>query len=191
MPRYLSGRTRRTPQNQLQDDRFTYLTLGDAEPNLGDPSGSGDIIPAGPQFQIISVEGYPGERYWIPRGGGVIPGSISVFDENLLVGGPNSTTDLIIKGNAIVAEGYRTGMTNPGTAVTITVFAPGNEGEIQFNSSNDFSTSSKLTYDVADSLLTAGDRVYIGAGGTVFSVNCFKVSAGFCSNKSETDALAS
>ena len=171
MPRYLSGRTRRTPQNQLSDVRFKYLEVGDAEPNLGDPSGSGDIIPVGAQFQIISVEGYPGERYWIPRGGGIIPGSISVFDEDILVGGPQSTTHLNIKGNAIIAEGNNTGLPNPGTAVTITVFAPGNDGEIQFNSSNDFSTSSKLTYDVADSLLTGGDRLYLGIGGTIFSVN--------------------
>ncbi len=37
MPKYLSGRTKRTPQNKLTDDRYQYLGLDQAEPNIGDP----------------------------------------------------------------------------------------------------------------------------------------------------------
>lgn len=83
MVRYLSGRSRRRPQSQLRDDRNRYLAVDQAEPNLGDPTEF-DVeanLPPGNQYQIVSVIGSPGERYWIPRGGGLIPGSITVFDE--------------------------------------------------------------------------------------------------------------
>ena len=36
MAKYISGRVRRTDQDKLTDDRFKYLRLEDAEPNLGD-----------------------------------------------------------------------------------------------------------------------------------------------------------
>ena len=37
MPKYLSGRVKRTPQGSLTTDRYQYLGLDQAEPNLGDP----------------------------------------------------------------------------------------------------------------------------------------------------------
>ena len=37
MPKYLSGRQKRRPQDQLSDDRYQYLGLDQAEPNLSDP----------------------------------------------------------------------------------------------------------------------------------------------------------
>ena len=37
MPKYLSGRVKRTPQNRLSDARYQYLGLDQAEPNMGDP----------------------------------------------------------------------------------------------------------------------------------------------------------
>ena len=169
MAKYLSGRFKKTPQSALSDERYRYLAVGDAEPNLGDPVFPGDSPPVGQQYQIVSIEAYPGERYWVPISGGLIPGSISVYDENSLVGGPNSTTQLNFVGLAITAQGFRTGLPNPGVAVTITVFAPGNDQELLFNSSNDFSTSSKLTFDSSLGLLTAGDKLNVGAGGTVIA----------------------
>ena len=96
MAKYLSGRFKKTPQSQLPEDRNRYLSVGDAEPNLGDPTinSTEGVLPLGEQYQIISILGYSGERYWIPRGGGLIPGSISVYDENFLVGTSNSITQL-------------------------------------------------------------------------------------------------
>ncbi|MFM7858842.1 MAG: hypothetical protein ACKO96_44685, partial [Flammeovirgaceae bacterium] len=110
--------------------------------------------------------GYPGQRFWRPVGGGLIPGTISIYDETFgnLVGGPNSTTQLLFKGAAIRAEGTGNGTPgNPyGIGVTITVFAPGNNQEIIFNTSNEFSTSPKFTFDTSTNLLTAGDRINVG-----------------------------
>jgi hypothetical protein len=119
---------------------------------------------------MVSVEGsIPGERYWIPNQGGIIPGSISVFNEGSLVGGLSSTTQLNLIGVAITAKGYLNLDSSPAPNVDITVFAPGNNQEIIFNTANEFSTSTKLKFDPSNGLLTAGDRIIVGVGGTVIT----------------------
>ena len=249
MAKYLSGRVKTTPQSQLPEDRNRYLSVGDAEPNLGDPLvGPSSIgakpVPNGQQYIIVSVpssnSSSVGERYWIPNQGGTIPGAISIFDEGNLVGGLSRTTQLNIVGAAITAlqpdgtfvgipvttngdigistniiknidpTGISTGyivinsFVSTGTTVTsigvnevgisltttnstsltgqsftfnpdynptvdITVFSPGNNKEILFNNNNEFSTSTKLTFDTSNGLLTTGDRITVGAGGTVIT----------------------
>ena len=109
MPKYLSGKAKRVPVDRLSEERYKYFTLGEAEPSLGDPlvgvsSADGKQVPPGEQFIVVSVEGRPGERFWIPNQGGVIPGTISVFDENTLVGGLSSITQLNFVGAGITAE---------------------------------------------------------------------------------------
>jgi hypothetical protein len=37
MPKYLSGRSKLTRQSGLSADRYKYLSIENAEPNLGDP----------------------------------------------------------------------------------------------------------------------------------------------------------
>jgi hypothetical protein len=175
MPKYLSGRVKKTPQSALKKDINRFLSVSDSEPNLGDPVSPGDTPPFGQQYQIVSIEGFPGQRFWRPIGGGLIPGTISVYDETLgnLVGGPSSTTQLLFKGAAIRAEGTGNGTPeNPyGIGVTITVFAPGNNQELLFNSANEFSTSSKLKFNSSSGLLSAGDKINVGFGGTVIATN--------------------
>ncbi len=51
MPRYLTNRVKRTPQSELSDDRYSYIGLNQAEPNLGDPAVPGEIIPVGTQYR--------------------------------------------------------------------------------------------------------------------------------------------
>ena len=106
MPKYLSGRVKRRSQSYLSTDRYQFLGLEQAEPNLGDsPSLNGSLdIPAGQQYQIVSLIERPGERFWVPIGGGVIPGSISVFEEGSIVGTLNSITQLNFVGSAITAS---------------------------------------------------------------------------------------
>ena len=77
MSRYLSGR--KLKRNRTQDDPYRYIGLEDAEPDLGNPL-SGPPVPAGSQYQLVAVPGFPGKRYWVPVGGGLIPGAISVYD---------------------------------------------------------------------------------------------------------------
>ena len=181
MPKYLSGKVRRTPLSGLSSDRYRYLELNQAEPNLGDPlvgpsSIGANPIKSGNQYIIVAVDGYPGERFWIPNQGGLIPGSISVFDEGNLVGTLSSITQLNFKGAAVTASASLTGV-----AATITIFAPGNNQELLFNSSNEFGTSSKLTFNSSTGLLTAGDAITVGAGGTVITTT----SGGFVGIRTE------
>ena len=170
MPKYISGRSKVTPQSVLTSDRYRYLSVNDAEPNLGDPIVGPSSIGAKPlvsgqQYIVVSVEGHPGERYWIPNQGGLIPGSISVFEEDSLVGGASSTTQLNFVGNSITAQG--TSGPPPGIAVTVIVAPPGNDTQVLFKNSGDFSTDNRFIFN--DGLLTAGDRINVGTGGTVIT----------------------
>ena len=160
MPKYFSGRVKRTPQSGLTSDRYQYLGLDQAEPNLGDPPEV-DNIPTGNRYQVISVQNHPGERYWLPIGGGVQPGAITVREEGTILpnaSGVNSITDLNIKGNIITAEGYLDDDGNPGTGVTITVAPVGLDHEVIFNNNGEFGAASGLSYD--------NDNNRVGIGST-------------------------
>ena len=154
MPKYLSGRVKRTPQNQLTEDRYLYLGLDQTEPNLGDPPEL-DAIPAGTQYQIVSVLSRPGERFWKEVGGGTVPAAHTVRDEGLVVPrtnvnpnlGINSITDVNFTGLAVTVTGSINPDGSPGTAVTITVAPPGNDNEILFNNDGEFATSSLFKFD--------------------------------------------
>ena len=182
MPKkYLSGRVERTSQTDLTDDRYEYLGLEQAEPNLGDPLvgpssiGAKPVAP-GQQYMIVST-GNPGERYWIPNQGGIIPGTISVFNENTagpaplgLVGGLSSTTQLVLIGKAINAIGFLNNDGSNAPNVNITVSPPGNDGEVLFKDLGDFSTSTKLVFDSSVGILTIGNGLNVGSGGTIFTI---------------------
>ena len=169
MPKYISGRYKKTPQSGLSSDRYRYLSPGDAEPNLGDsPSNQGSPnLPTGQQFIVVSFIDRPGERFWIPNQGGVIPGSLSIFEEGTLVGGLSSTTQLNFVGQSITAQGV--GGANPGVAVTLTVAPPGNLNEVLFVGAGgtDFDTDTRFTFN--NGLFAAGDRITVGTGGTVIT----------------------
>ena len=163
MAKYLSGRSKLTPLTGLSSDRYRYLSVSDSEPNLGDPLvGSSSVIAKpiapGPQYIIVAVEGKPGERYWIPNQGGIIPGSISVFKNTTLIGGLSSTTQLILTGAAVSATGYVNPDGSPGVGVTIRIFSPGSQGQVIFNNNNDFKGASSLFYDNSTN--------YVGVGTT-------------------------
>ena len=163
MAKYLSGRSKVTPLTGLSSDRYRYLSVSDSEPNLGDPLvGSSSVIAKpivpGPQYIIVAVEGKPGERYWIPNQGGIIPGSISVFKNTTLIGGLSSTTQLILTGAAVSATGYVNPDGSPGVGVTIRIFSPGSQGQVIFNNNNDFKGASSLFYDNSTN--------YVGVGTT-------------------------
>ena len=94
MPKYISGRTKLRDPGKLTADRYRYLGLDQAEPNLGDPPDGTpptESIPPGDRYQIVSIEGHPGERYWIPVEGGIIPGTFTIYNEGTLVGSISST----------------------------------------------------------------------------------------------------
>ena len=154
MPKYLSGRVKRTPQGSLTTDRYQFLGLEQTEPNIGDPSEF-DPLPSGTQYQIVSFIERPGERFWVPVGGGIIPGSLTIRDEGLIIPrtdanpnlGINSITDIDFVGAAITAVGFLNPDGSPGTAVTVTIFAPGENHGVIFNNDGEFATSPYFTFD--------------------------------------------
>ena len=104
----LSGKRRKPPRERLDPQRYRYLGLEHAEPDLGDPtvgpsSEGANPVKSGDQYIVVAVDGFPGERFWIPNQGGLIPGSISVFDETNLVGSLSSITQLDFLGAGVKA----------------------------------------------------------------------------------------
>jgi len=179
MGKLISGKVKRRLQTDITSDRYEYLGLDQAEPNLGDPLvGPSSIgakpIPPGPQYILVSV-GNTGDRYWIPNQGGIIPGSISIFNEtsenNQLVGGLSSTTQLTLIGNSINAVGFLNNDGSPAPNVNVTVSPPGNNGSVLFKESNDFATSSNLVFNSSVGILTIGSGLNVGSGGTILSVS--------------------
>ena len=168
MPKYLSGRVKRTPQNRLTDDRYRYLGLDQAEPNIGDPpTPAGSLnIPSGQQYQMVSVLSNPGERYWVPIQGGLIPGSISIFDEGSLVGSLSSITQVNFVGNSLnaIATPFVSGV-SPGNIATITAAPPGLDGSVLFKDLGDFATSSDLVFNSTVGILTVGKGLEVGDTG--------------------------
>tara|TARA_R100001082_G_scaffold46884_2_gene24972 strand:- start:55 stop:4584 length:4530 start_codon:yes stop_codon:yes gene_type:complete len=171
MPKYLSGRAKLVPQDALSPDRYRYLALDQAEPNPSNPSTLGIVdgdnspaIPSGTRYQLVTVHGdTTGNRYWIPVGGGIIPGAISVYDDGVLVGTANSITQLDFEGNVVTASALAL---NP--RATLNFKPPGNDSNVLFKESDDFATSSKLLFNSGAGILTS-TSLNIGLGGTNFS----------------------
>jgi hypothetical protein len=96
MAKYLSRRIKKTPQTGITSDRYQFLGLAQAEPDLGDPIvGPSSFIanplpPAGNQYVLASYDNQPGSRYWVPapdiQGAGLIPGSFTVLNNGVQVG---------------------------------------------------------------------------------------------------------
>ena len=121
MPKYLSGRQKLRPSNKLTEDRYQYLGLDQAEPNLADPLTSPGV-PGGTQYQLIAVAGYDGRRYWVPVGGSLQPGAITIFDEGTPVSSASSITQVNFVGAAVTARvGVQNPSGHPGIAATVTV----------------------------------------------------------------------
>ena len=98
MAKLNSGRVIRTPQSGITSDRYQFLGLEQAEPNLGDPligpsSITANPIPVGTPYQLIAVDGADGQRFWAQGVGiGTTLGYISVYDNGIL---PNNQFNAI------------------------------------------------------------------------------------------------
>ena len=66
MAKFISGRVKRRDQLQLSDNRYRYLSLDEAEPNLGDtPNDLGTPnLPSGQQFIVVGFKDRPSDRDW-------------------------------------------------------------------------------------------------------------------------------
>jgi hypothetical protein len=152
-PGFLSKRVRKKSQTGLTTDRYEFLGLDQAEPDLGDPLVGLSSIGANPppilgnQYVLTAYENQTGKRYWTAAaqitGSGLIPGSFTVFDNNVQVGAANSFNRFNFVGNGVSVDpvgtlpAEQTGIAT--IRITVSdVVAPGDLNSIPYKASNGF-----------------------------------------------------
>ena len=114
---FLSKRVKKKSQTGLTTDRYEFLGLDQAEPDLGDPLVGLSSIGANPapisgnQYVLIAASGNTGKRYWIAAsqitGSGLIPGSFTIFNNNIQVGAANSFNKFNFVGSGVTVDSVR------------------------------------------------------------------------------------
>ena len=170
---FLSKRVKRRDQSGITSDRYEFLGLDQAEPDLGDPIVGPSSVSANPftgsvtNLYFVASDGN-GKRYWtkqtdVVAGGVVTPGSITVRDEGVIVGGVNQVTDINFVGSGVTitspASWVGAGASSVDIQIVVTdVAADGNIGNIQFKGSDGFiQGSNDLYYN------TSTQRVGVGS----------------------------
>ena len=184
MAKLNSGRVIRTPQSDITSDRYQFLGLEQAEPNLGDPligpsSITANPIPVGTPYQLIAVGGSEGERYWAQGVGiGSTLGYISVYDNGIL---PNNQFNAIhginfVGGGVTVTVPAIDGPT-AGVGIATVLIAvdellnQGQSGEVITNSPTGFATGNRnLFWNYTDNSL--------GINTTIPTSNLYVVGTG-------------
>ena len=147
MSKLTSGRVKKLPQSGLTSDRYEFLGLNQAEPDLGDPivgvsSIAAKQYPPGTQYVMINVGGETGSRYWIDsnnlRVGDLSPGSFTVFNNDIQVGLANSFTTFNFVGTGVTVDFVGTAIEQQTGIATVRisvvdVLAPGDEYQIPYN----------------------------------------------------------
>lgn len=119
-PGFLSKRERKRNQSGLTTDRYEYLGLNQAEPDLGDPlvgissvgakpkplSGEAYILAA---YSTRSTSGISTNRFWISSidltsGLSLTPGSFTVFSNDVQVGLANSFNKFNFVGSGVTVD---------------------------------------------------------------------------------------
>jgi hypothetical protein len=148
MAKYLSRRIKKTPQTGITSDRYQFLGLAQAEPDLGDPIVGPSSFIANPlpidgnQYVLASYDNQPGSRYWVPAPNiqkiELVPGSFTVFNNGVQVGLANSFDKFNFVGVAVTVDPVgvnpdsQTGIATVRIQV-IDVIAPGDPYEIPFH----------------------------------------------------------
>ena len=147
MARLVSGRVKKTPQTGITSDRYEFLSLEQAEPDLGDPlvgpsSIAGNPAPPGTQYLLGNIGGETGKRYWIPSAvlqvGTLSPGSFTVFNNDVQVGLANSFTTFNFVGAGVTVDFVGSSAAEQTGVATVRIqvadlIAPGNEYEIPYH----------------------------------------------------------
>jgi len=153
-PGFLSKRVKKKSLTGLTTDRYEFLGLDQAEPDLGDPLVGPSSIGANPipvgsgqQYVLTAYVNQPGKRYWTSGSNitatGLSPGSFTVFNNNIQVGIANSFTTFNFVGNGVSVDpvgtlpAEQTGIAT--VRITVSdVVAPGNLNSIPYKASNGF-----------------------------------------------------
>jgi len=148
---FLSKRVKKKSQTGLTTDRYEFLGLDQAEPDLGDPLVGLSSIGANPapiggsKYVLVAAGGNTGKRYWVDTSNlsstGLIPGSFTVFNNNQQVGAANSFNKFNFVGTGVTVDSVssdpnlQTGIATVRITVTDLV-GPGNVNSIPYKASN-------------------------------------------------------
>lgn len=149
MSKLVSGRVKKLPQSGITSDRYEFLGLEQAEPDLGDPLIGPSSVGANPYtgaisdvYVLVSDGSGGGTRYWtkqpnIIAGGVIIPGSITVRDEGVIVGAVNQVNDINFTGAGVtVTTGVGSSSVNIDITVTDVEVPTGQTGSVGYRDSN-------------------------------------------------------
>ena len=179
--RYLSGRVKISNNAGLSSDRHLYVNPSEVEPNLGFV-GEKTLPASGTYYKLVTVpNGDVYDRYWQPDLPATLVNGITIFDEGNLVGTANTVSKINFVGSAVTA-------TASGTISTITVSAPGLNGQVQFKSSGDFAGAAGLFYDGTN------HRVGIGTSSASESLHIqggMRLTGGFYDSTNNVGAASS
>ena len=149
MYNYTSGRVKKETRTGITSDRYEFLGLNQAEPDLGDPLVGPSSIGANPsppsvsgdQYLLVANKNNPGKRYWIASSqvltGGLIPGSFTIFDDNIQVGAANSFNVFNLVGDIVSVDPVGSGTSDQTGIATIrfSLKAPGQANQIMYHGS--------------------------------------------------------
>ena len=150
-PGFLSKRVKKKSQTGLTTDRYEFLGLDQAEPDLGDPLvglssvGANPAPIGGTQYVLVAASGNTGKRYWIPTSNlsstGLIPGSFTVFNNNIQVGAANSFNRFNFVGTGVTVDFVGAAVTQQTGIATVRIsvtdlVGPGNVNSIPYKASS-------------------------------------------------------
>lgn len=156
MSKLVSGRVKKLPQSEITSDRYEFLGLEQAEPDLGDPIVGPSSVGANPYtgdisnaYVLISDDAGGGNRYWAQQpnliaGGIVNPGSITVRDEGVIIGSVNQITDInfIGSGVTVLSPASWSGAGSSSVDIQVAVFdvevPSGQTGSVGYRDSSSF-----------------------------------------------------
>jgi hypothetical protein len=149
-PSFLSKRVKKRDPSGITSDRYEFLGLDQAEPDLGDPLVGPSSVGVNPYtgsvselYVLVSDTSKEGKRYWtrqpnIIEGGIVSPGSITVRNKGDIVGSANQITDLNFVGTGVTivnpASWVGAGSSSVDIEISVTDFiASGDQKEVQIH----------------------------------------------------------
>ena len=152
-PGFLSKRVKKRSQSGITSDRYQFLSLDQAEPDLGDPLIGVSSVGIKPytgaiaDLYVIASAG-SGERYWTQQtslisGGVVTPGSITVRNAGAIVGAANQITDVNFVGSGVTVVNPATwvgaGASSVDVQITVTdVAVTGSTGAVPYKNISGF-----------------------------------------------------